>query len=162
MINFSVDLGRAGKGKLIAQLVASDGTVKALTIRESSGIYTIREQFTVTGSWRLIVLYNGRELLSVPVEVRRAPEPNKCIADHLLLRDGYWNVGDNVQLKIDCTDAGGGELEVKINNPYGAEIPSTKSVDTTGGRRIYVLTIVPDCEGVYSIVCHMGRQKYPR
>ena len=152
VINFSIDVGRAGKGKLIAQLVAANGSVKALTTRESNGVYTIREQFMITGSWRLVVMYNGRKLFSAPVEIRKAPEANKCIADHSLLRDGYWNIGDNVQLKIDCTEAGGGELEVKVTNPHGSEISATKSVDTAGGRRIYILSIVPESEGVYSIV----------
>ena len=152
MINFNIDASKAGKGKLVAQLVAADGSVKVLTTKASNGIYAIKERFTVTGSWRLVVIYNGKELLSTPVEIRKAPEPNKCVADYSLLRDTFWNVGTNVQFKIDCTDAGGGELDVTITNPYGSEISATKSVDTSGGRRIYVLNIVPESEGVYSIV----------
>ena len=151
MIDFSIDISKAGTGKLVAQLVAADGTVKVLTTKASNRIYTIKERFMVTGSWRLIVLYNGRELISTPVEIRKAPEPNKCVADYSPLRDTFWNVGTNVQFKIDCTDAGGGELEVKVTNPYGSEISAIKSVDTSGGRRVYILNIVPESKGVYSI-----------
>ena len=151
MIDFSIDISKAGKGKLVAQLVAADGSVKVLTTKASNGVYTIKERFMVTGSWRLVVLYNGRELVSTPVEIRKAPEPSKCIAEYSLLRDTYWNVGNDVQFTIDCTDAGGGELEVKVTNPHGSEISATKSVNTAGGRRIYILNIIPESEGVYSI-----------
>ena len=151
MIDFSIDISKAGKGKLVAQLVAADGSVKTLTAKASNGIYTIKERFIVTGLWRLVVLYNGRELVSTPVEIRKAPEPNKCIAEYSLLHDTYWNVGNDVQFTIDCTDAGGGELEVKVTNPFGSEISATKSIDTAGGRRIYILNIIPESEGVYSI-----------
>ena len=150
-INFSVDTSKAGKGKLVAQLVASDGSVEVLTTKAANGMYTIKKQFMVAGSQRLILLFNEKELISMPVEIRKTPEPNKCVADYSLLRDTFWNVRTNIQFKIDCTHAGGGELEVKVTNPYGSEISATKSVDTTGGKRIYVLKIIPESEGVYSI-----------
>ena len=152
MINFNIDVSKAGKGKLVAQLVAADGSIKVLTTKTSNGVHTIKERFMTTGSWKLIVLYNGKELISTPVEIRKAPEPSKCIADYSTLRDTFWNVDTTVQLTIDCTDAGGGELEVKVTNPRGTEIPVTKSVNTAGGRRIYILNILPESEGVYSIV----------
>ena len=151
-INFSIDISKAGQGKLVPRLVASDGFVEILTTKAVNGIYTIKKRFMAAGSHRLTVLFNEKELISMPVEIRKTPEPNKCIADYSLLRDTFWNVGTNVQFKIDCTDAGGGELGVKVTNPHRSEILATKSVNTTGGKKIYFLNIVPESEGVYSIV----------
>ena len=151
-MSFSIDVSRSGKGRFVAQLVTADGSIKTLQAKESYGVYTIKERFIVTGSWRLVLLYNGKEIFSTPVEIRKAPEPTKCNANYGMLRDTFWNVGSAVQFRIDCTESGGGDLDVKVTDPHGSEIPASKSVDTSGGKRVYVVTIMPQCEGVYSIV----------
>jgi len=151
-MNFSIDISKSGKGKFVAQLVAANGSIKTLQAKESYGMYTIKERFIVTGSWKLVLLYNGKEIFSTPVEIRKAPEPTKCHADYAMLRDTFWNVGSTVQFRIDCTEAGGGELDVKVTDPNGSEILASKSVDNSGGKRVYVVMVTPQCEGVYSII----------
>ena len=148
VFSFDIDVSKAGKGELVAEVVSAGKTEK-LPLKETvSRVYCIQYTLLRSGQSKVYVRYNGKQLLSYMITVRGAPDSSRCKLDlSALERESLFNIGETVKFIVDCSEAGGGELTCKaVVDDLHEEIKVNK---ITERDNVYRLEIKPVNVGIH-------------
>ena len=122
VIKFDVDVSKAGKGILTANIEYEDGEIEeAQVVAKTVDKFSILCQPKIAGSITIIVLFSGVSILSYSLTVKAAPNTSKChlTFDTSRCKDDVYVTGEYVQFAVDCSNAGTGDLVVLAQDPNG-------------------------------------------
>ena len=158
---FTVDTKNAGSAKLESQIILPDGSSQVVHIKEKmKGVHIISYKFTEVSSLEFLVLFNQVKVLSFPCAVNNAPE---CTVTLPTLEQGtFLDVGQMIDITVDCTDAGYGELTIKAFGPQSREIEVQCSLENYDSRKVYKISHEPSCAGGYDIAVMWAGKAIPK
>ena len=163
-LSFTVDTKSAGIAKLEAQIILPDGSLQVIHMKEKvKGVYLISYKFTEVTSLEILVVFNQVKVLSFPCTVNIAPDATKCTVTLPALEPGIFiDVGQMIDIIVDCTDAGYGELTTKGFGPQRREIEMQSSLEHIGSRKVYKISHEPSYVGGYNITIMWDGKPIPK
>ena len=160
-IRFQVDTAKAGPGTLQATFTATfDGKQQPSQFKLIScldGVFTYCYVVDKPGDYIIDITWVGQHIKGSPFQVTALPfRPNACA----LL--GYpidrVQVGSNVEIKVDTSKAGHGELKAILLDPNGERICNV-SVDDS---KVYTISAQPCVIGEHYVLMQYGGEEIPR
>jgi len=111
---------------------------------EGSGFYVVEFMFPRAGDYSMSVMLDSFDISGSPfdIEVQAPVDATKCMFVQNLL-SSLVNVGCRIEIQIDCTTAGPGELSVSITGPQKTLDVDT-TLESTANRRMYSLVFTPE------------------
>ena len=131
----------------------------------NNGSYSVQYAVPTPGEYSLAVICDGKHIRSSPfsVTVYAAPNPSQCRAFGPTIDNPRALVmGRPLEFKVDCTQAGVGQLTVTATNPTAQGIPVFLSDDKPlNGEKIQTIKIDPDMRGIYKVNVEWAGKQIP-
>lgn len=140
---YKIDCTAAGEGKLDAEVISPLGKkLKFVLDDDDKGNFTLKIEPNEVGTHIINLVYG---MVPVPhgpfnVKVRPESEPDKV---KVLLESNQIRLGSVTKFQIDSTEAGYGDLEVKILDPTGKEVSFDQDKNDIGKDTFFFTAKTP-------------------
>ena len=157
---FTVDTTKAGDGELACD-IKGPSEVKMVTENVRKGIYVVSYTPTLSGTYTINVLYNGKSVPGAPFSSKTVhaigkptsfPNKVRVYGDGLL--DGYVNRSNT--FVIDKSEAGDGKIDFDFSGPIKPKV-ATKELEDGKCEVTYIPTLI----GNYAVDVTYNGKKVP-
>ncbi|XP_066255181.1 filamin-A isoform X3 [Euwallacea similis] len=161
---FKIDASKAAAAPVAVNILSDSAPIpRRPEIRDNGdGIYEVTYIPPTEGTkLQAHILYNGKDIPNspFPITVRPVVEPEKVKITGPAIADKGIPASIPTSVKIDTTDAGFGDLEVKVSGPDGQ--PRPVKIHENGDGTVNA-TFVPDDCGRYKLDVKYGGKEVPK
>lgn len=145
---FNIDTTTAGEGKMEAQVVSPSGKLLDFVLDDDdAGHHTLKINPSEMGTHTISLVYGKVPVPHGPftVKVRPESEPDKV---KVHIENSVIRLGEPTKFKIDSTEAGNGDLVVRILDSLGNEVDVEHDQN---GYGLDTFTFTPKKEGDYVV-----------
>uniref|UniRef100_A0A3Q3WU36 Calponin-homology (CH) domain-containing protein n=1 Tax=Mola mola TaxID=94237 RepID=A0A3Q3WU36_MOLML len=161
---FDIYTAGAGNGDISVVIVDPQGkkdTVELILENKGDSVFRCTYRPVLEGPHTIHVLFAGQEIPKSPftVNIAEAINPNACRASGRGLQPKGVRVREAADFKVFTKGAGGGELNVSVKGPTGAE---EKVKVRDAGNGVYECEYYPLKPGKYTVSITWGGHPIPR
>ena len=141
----------AGEGSL--HVVSwGPGKAEVKLLKNKEGSETCEVTPSVAGKYYLDILWNEEHIHGSPFQLQFRRRRTRIISDGLHLDAEKYRVGVPYRFKLNCQDAGDGELKITCTPASAANV----TLSPTSKPNSYLCEVVPQVEGQHQILVRYG------